>query len=149
MRLIYSDLVQLFPNYRGVSDLSLSFLTVTSFAHLAQPKGIFIPLFKTSGELKEAINNGAIAVLWDEEVPLPAYTPNQFLVFYCKDLLKGLKEMIEYYQKKLESEQKSMKQTKFHLLPELSLNVKQDTYDVAVMGKLEQLLKDSHVGRGE
>ena len=31
----------------------------------SQPKGIFIPLYHDSGELQEAIANGAIGTLWD------------------------------------------------------------------------------------
>ncbi|WP_394232613.1 hypothetical protein [Niallia oryzisoli] len=151
MTLLYRDMVQLFPNNKGMSDPSLQFLTVTSFAQSAQPKGIFIPLYKDSGELKEAIDHGAIAVLWDELVPLPAYTPNHFLIFYCTDLLKGLKKMTELYCKKqLEMDEEQMGQTKFHFLPETSLNRTNSTYDLAVMvNEVEQLMKDSHDGREE
>ncbi len=151
MMLLYDDLVQLFPNNKGICDPSLQFLTVTSYAKINQPKGIFIPLYKDSGELNEAINHGAIAALWDEKVPLPTYTPNQFIVFYCDDLLKGLKKMIELYR----TRQKDMKEEqsehmRFHLLPETSLNGNKQTYDLSVMiNQLEQFMKDSYDGRGE
>ncbi|WP_338451963.1 hypothetical protein R4Z09_08855 [Niallia oryzisoli] len=151
MTLRYRDLVQLFPGNKGISEPSLSFLTVTAFARIPQPKGIFVPLFHNSGELKEAIDHGAVAALWDEKIPLPAYMPNHFIVFYCNDLLKGLKKMIELYRKnQLEMEEEQMNQTKFYFLPEISLNEKESTYDLAVMvNELDLLLKDSEDGRGK
>ena len=65
----------------------------------SQPKGIFIPLYHDSGELKEAIANGAIAALWEDDKALPNYMPNHFSVFYANDLWKGLKNMLEKYHR--------------------------------------------------
>lgn len=151
MTLRYRDLVQLFPQNKGISEPSLSFLTVAAFARIPQPKGIFVPLFHDdSGVLKDAIDHGAVAALWDEKIPLPAYIPNHFIVFYCNDLLKGLKKMIELYRKnQLEMEEEQMNQTKFYFLPEISLNEKESTYDLAIVKELDLLLKDNEDGRGK
>ncbi|WP_338469910.1 hypothetical protein R4Z10_13970 [Niallia sp. XMNu-256] len=99
--LTYDDLSQIFPKKVKFVNPSMKFLTVSAFAHYPQQKGIFIPLYRHSGELKEAIKNGAIGTLWESDSPLPPYTPNHFIVFYTKDIWKDLRIMLEKYEKKL------------------------------------------------
>lgn len=101
--LTYADLVGLFPSRERFIDQSIKFHTVSAFANETQPKGIFIPLYQHSSELKEAIAKGAIGTLWESGKPLPDYTPNHFIVFYTNDLWKGLKLMLEKYSVKLNS----------------------------------------------
>lgn len=152
MTLLYHDFIHLFPKTNGRSDPTLTFYTVTAFAHISQPKGIFIPLYKDSGELKEAIENGAIASIWDEKVPLPPYTPTYFYIFYTNDLWKGLKDMLEQYSKKLATikELDENERTKFYFSPRNSLNERENTYDIAVMAnELDQLIKEINNGRRE
>jgi hypothetical protein len=152
MTLLYRDFIRLFPKTNGRSDPALAFYTVTAFAHILQPKGIFIPLYKDSGELKEAIEHGAIAAIWDEEIPLPSYTPTYFYIFYTNDLWKGLKNMLEQYCKKLDTieELDQNERTKFYFSLKNSLNEKENTYDIAVMAdELDQLMEELNDGRGE
>ncbi|MCQ6273999.1 hypothetical protein JMM81_03270 [Bacillus sp. V3B] len=152
MTLLYYDFAHLFPRRNGKGDSALAFYTVTAFAHISQPKGIFIPLYKDSGELKEAIEHGAIAAVWDEEIPLPSYTPTYFHIFYTNDLWKGLKNMLEQYGKKLAiiEELDQNERTKFYFSSKNSLNERKNTYDIAVMtNECDQLMKEINDGRGE
>ena len=82
MMLTYEDLVNLFPNKKRFNDpshsLSYSYPLLLSYS---QPKGIFIPLYHDSGELQEAIANGAIGTLWEYDKAFQIICPIIFLFF--------------------------------------------------------------------
>ena len=62
----------------------------------SQAKGIFIPLYHDSGELQEAIANGAIGDIMGVMIKhYQIICPISFLCFYANDLWKGLKNMLE------------------------------------------------------
>jgi hypothetical protein len=141
MPLTYNELANLFPNRRGINDSVLHFHTVTAFSQVLQPKGIFIPVYSDSGELNEAIENGAIAAIWDEERTLPSYTPSYFPVFLTNDLWKGLEDMLNQLSKKIaSSEIIESDQTTFCLFHKNSLNRIRNTYDIAEIVKEFTLL---------
>ena len=134
MFLTYGDLAKLFPKRRGIRNHELSFHTVATFSTISQPKGIFIPIEENSGQLNEAIGNGAIAALWDEEMEVPKYVPNHFPIFYTNDLLKGLKDMMELYTENInQTDQVQKDRTDFLFLDERRLKENKLTYDIAVM----------------
>jgi len=136
MPLTYNELANLFPNRRGINDSVLHFHTVTTFSQVLQPKGIFIPVYRDSGELNEAIENGAIAAIWDEEKSLPSYTPSYFPVFLTNDLWKGLEDMLNQLSKKISSSEIiESDQTTFCLFRKNSLNIIRNTYDIAEVVK--------------
>ena len=141
MPLTYNELANLFPNRRGINDSVLHFHTVTAFSQVLQPKGIFIPVYRDSGELNEAIENGAIAAIWDEEKTLPSYTPSYFPVFLTNDLWKGLEDMLNQLSKKISSSEIiESDQTTFCLFHKNSLNIIRNTYDIAEVVKEFTLL---------
>ena len=74
-----------FPNLKGINDSVLHFHTVSTCSQVLQPNGTSIPLYRNSGELSEAIENGAIAAIWNEEKTLPSYTPSYFPLFLTND----------------------------------------------------------------
>ena len=136
MPLTYNELANLFPNRKGINDSVLHFHTVTAFSQVLQPKGIFIPVYRDSGELNEAIENGAIAAIWDEEKALPSYTPSYFPVFLTNDLWKGLEDMLNQLSKKISSSEIiESDQTTFCLFHKNSLNIIRNTYDIAEVVK--------------
>ncbi|MBT2687935.1 hypothetical protein J7I93_07060 [Bacillus sp. ISL-47] len=134
MYLTYGDLAKLFPNTTGIKDNELQFHTVAASSSIVQPKGIYLPI-EESGNLKEAIENGAVAALWNEKDEVPAYTPNHFPVFYTNDLTKGLKDIMESYIEKLSNAEETINTTNFLFLDEKSLNENEATYDIAVMAE--------------
>jgi hypothetical protein len=143
----FADLTVLFPKSRGIKDDTITFNTVCAYSYMKQAKGIFIPLYEHSGELNEAIENGAIAVIWNEKEPLPSYTPNHFPVFYTNDGWKGLKKMLEQYIIKQDiSEIKNRNMTNFLFLEKKSLKEEINTYDLAVMAKkFDQLINEKTI----
>lgn len=122
MFLTYDDLTKLFPDSKGVKD-DFQFQIVATESTQSQPKGLFIPLYEDSGELKEAIGNGAIGAIWNKEVLLPAYIPSQFPVFFTNDLEKAIENILKTYVDQLNGEiNEIMNKTKFLFREEKLLN---------------------------
>ncbi|WP_445488416.1 hypothetical protein [Niallia sp. 03133] len=133
MELSYKHIAQAIPDAKGYGDDHIVFQTVSFYADVKQPKGLFVPLFgSVSKELKEAIANGAIGAIWEKGTNIPSYTPNHFPIFYTNDLKKGLKKMIEIYEKQ---RMEQSNQTKFIYQKETSLNKDMATYDIAVLAE--------------
>jgi UDP-N-acetylmuramyl pentapeptide synthase len=133
MYLALKDLASLFDKSRGIQD-DLLFMSVSDQAHEAQPKGLFVSLNGKSGELSEAIVNGAIAAIWNQEHTLPNYTPNHFPVFFTDDPMEAIVTILKRYIEKLNGEtDKIMEITNVKFSNKELLNKNKDTYDIAVM----------------
>lgn len=106
-----------------------------------------MPFSQESGELKDAITNGAIAAIWKEGINIPKYTPNHFPIFYCEDFVIGLKNILILYREKLqEMDNKQMDKTDFLFIDKKLLNKYYETYDNAVM---ESILTSLNIGTEE
>jgi UDP-N-acetylmuramyl pentapeptide synthase len=133
MFLTYDDLANLFPDSKGIKEDFL-FYTVSTDASLFQPKGLFVPVFEDSGELKDAINNGAIGAIWNVKVEVPLYIPSQFPILYSKDLNEALEMILKTYVDKLSGENNEiMNMTKFLINKEKLLNEPFSSYDKPVL----------------
>jgi len=137
MLLALKDLASLFTDNQGIQD-DMMFYTVTDQANTVQPKGLFIPINEESGELLDAIANGAIAAIWEYEKKLPRYTPTYFPVFFTNDKAVAIKNILKLYSEKLDGEtNKHMEITNFKFSNKKLLNKNNQTYDIAVI--LEKL----------
>jgi len=138
MYLALKDFQELFQDTRGARD-NLLIYTVSDHSDCIQPKGIFVPLNGESGELAEAITNGAVAAIWDKGNKVPHYTPNHFPLFLTHDPAVAVHSILQFYIEKLDGEvDKKMEITKFNFLNKKLLNKNNETYDIAVM--LEKVL---------
>ncbi|MFP7296035.1 hypothetical protein [Neobacillus niacini] len=134
MYLAFNDLVTIFPDFKGVREADHLYFMVTDNAGSDQPRGLFIPLTNDSGELLDAIANGAIAAVWDKKNPIPKYTPNHFPVFFTEDLTSGVRHLLQFYFEKIDGENREkMNMTKFAFLNKKLLKENKETYDIAVM----------------
>lgn len=150
MFLTYGDLAKLFPKKRGIQGHELYFHTVATISTVTQPRGIFIPCTRNSGELRKAIENGAIATLWDKDVEVPRYTPNHFPIFFTNDLLKGLMDMMELYiENSNKSDQIQNNRTNFLFSDELCLKDNNSTYNIAEMAEKIQSINDQIINGKE
>ncbi|MDR6998000.1 hypothetical protein [Neobacillus niacini] len=149
MYLVYNDVANFSHEVRGTHEPTLTFNTLTDQADAIQPKGIFVPLSKESGELKEALANGAIAAIWHKEKKLPHYTPNHFPIFLVEDPGEAVRRILQQYIDKLDGEtEKTMNITKFDLVKIELLNKNKQTYDIAVMlNKLADKFNEAYQGR--
>ncbi len=127
------QLGEIFLDRQGVKD-EIWIHTVCDQASVLQSRGLFIPLSEASGELSEAIANGAVAVIWDKNKPLPPYTPNHFPVFYTSHLDIAVSEILKHYIEKLNGDiDKNMSITNFKISEKKLLKKNKQTYDIAVM----------------
>jgi UDP-N-acetylmuramyl pentapeptide synthase len=138
MFLTYDDLVNKFPDSKGIKE-DFQFFTVSTDATLSQPKGLFIPLYADSGELKDAINNGAIGAIWDSEISVPTYIPSQFPILFATDLNIAFEIVLKTYVDKLNGEKIDiMNMTKFLFKEETLLNDSISSYDKPVLKLVSQ-----------
>lgn len=133
MTLSYKLINDAIPDAKGFKEETMVFQTVSFYADVAQPKGLFVPFYENAGLLQEAIANGAIGAIWEEGKEIPFYTPNHFPIFYTKDIKKGLIKMIELMKKSVQTQ--NHVHTKFIYKKETSLNTVLETYDVSVIAK--------------
>lgn len=143
MFLTYGDLAKLFPKVKGIQVKELFFHTVATIADIPQYKGIYIPCEENSGELQIAISNGAIAALWDINMPIPKYTPNHFPLFFTNDLLKGLMDMMEIYIENLtQAENPQIEGTDFLFSTGMQFKENNSAYNQAeLVGKINHFNK--------
>ena len=135
MYLALLDLMDLFPEKHRV-ETNILFQTVSDQANILQPKGLFIPipLNNQPNELSLAIENGAVAALWEQGKSLPRYTPNQFPVFFTTDLAEATRKILLRYIENLNGEiDNKMERTNFKFINKKLLNKNNKTYDIAVM----------------
>ncbi|MEY2191324.1 hypothetical protein AB7942_01145 [Neobacillus sp. BF23-41] len=133
MYLALKDLEGLFDSSRGIQDDFL-FTSVSDQANEAQPKGLFVSFNGMYGELSEAIANGAIAAIWNQEHDLPRYTPNHFPVFFTNDPADAIVTILKRYIEKLNGEtDKIMAITNFKFSNKKLLNKNNETYDISVL----------------
>jgi hypothetical protein len=134
MYLAFDDLVTLFPEFKGVREADHLYFTVSDNADREQKRGLFIPLNDDSGELLDAIANGAIAAVWDKKKQVPRYTPNHFPIFFTENLTTGVRDLLRFYSEKIDGDnEEKMNMTKFAILNKKLLKENKETYDIAVM----------------
>jgi hypothetical protein len=133
MYLALTDLESLFENNRGIKD-DLMFVSVSDQASKPMPKGLFVALNENSGELSEALSNGAIAAICNHDDKVPSYTPNHFPIFFTDDPAEAMLIILKRYIDKLNGEKdKIMEITTFKFSNKELLNKNKETYDIAVM----------------
>lgn len=98
--LAFEDLLELFPERKGVHETSIVFHAVSADSASSQHKGLFFPM-APGADLLEAIGNGAIAAVWQKDWTVPAYTPNHFPVFFTDDSAAAMALLLESYLTKI------------------------------------------------
>src|SRR5690625_2710934 len=63
---------------------------------------LFIPIvgdtFDGHDFIHQAIENGAIAALWDKSVDIPDILPSSFIFFIVEDTIKGMQRLATFYR---------------------------------------------------
>jgi hypothetical protein len=148
MYLAFNDLSALFIERKGIKEADHEYYTVCDRADIPQHRGVFMPLNEESGELLEAIANGAIAVIWDRQRAIPHYTPNHFPVFFTDDPIIAAGRLLQTYIQKIDGDRMDkMNMTNFVFFNKELLKENKQTYDIAVM--LEKISSSKKVEGGE
>ncbi|NMD69407.1 hypothetical protein HHO41_03835 [Bacillus sp. DNRA2] len=137
MYLEFEILKAVFPKVVGLDDHQMAFHSIAVTGDALQPKGLFLPILENEGDLLHAINHGAIAAVWDEFIPIPAYTPNYFPLFLTKQLFADIEKLLSLYKEKVLQEE-DVKEMSILVDVEL-LKEKISTYDNSK--KLTQIIQ--------
>ncbi|MCR2820813.1 hypothetical protein [Lederbergia panacisoli] len=98
--LTYRDVVKLYPNTKGVKVSTLIYRSLSFDSSIEQEKGLFIAS-NTDSNLLKAIGNGAVSTIWPRNIPIPAYTPNDFPVIYVDDSVEAMVKLVRKYTGKI------------------------------------------------
>lgn len=95
-------LKETFPLYKGIINEKLEIEHIMTDSRTKQNNALFVPIvgerFDGHDFINEAINQGAVAALWDEKVEIPTDVPASFLFFIMNDTLNGLQQLAKAYR---------------------------------------------------
>lgn len=98
-------LTSIFGDYKGVATDPIGIGEVATDSRKKTHKSLFIPIigenFDGHDYIKQAFNQGAVAVLWQKEKQLPSFLPTDFPVFFVEDTLEALQELASFYREKI------------------------------------------------
>jgi UDP-N-acetylmuramoyl-tripeptide--D-alanyl-D-alanine ligase len=104
MILTLRDCQELFPNYRRRSDLNVEINSIATDTRKPMEKALFVPLvganFDGHAFMKDALNQGAVAAIWQKDKEVPRFLPTEFPLFLVDDTTKALQEMATFILKK-------------------------------------------------
>ncbi|RLQ95833.1 hypothetical protein [Falsibacillus albus] len=138
----YGFIYDLYPKSIGIQDKIMTFNTVTISESHPCSRCLFIP-FDESQSLLTAIGNGAIAAVWQEEWPIPAYTPNHFPMFIVTNTKCAYQQIFAEYAKLIDKNRKKEweNMTNFVFYASNLLKEEIKTYDIAVQKDRDKLMK--------
>ncbi|WLR47039.1 UDP-N-acetylmuramoyl-tripeptide--D-alanyl-D-alanine ligase [Halobacillus litoralis] len=106
MNLEVNELTKLFPKKQGAASDQIHLRSVMTDSRKIAKQSLFVPIvgenFDAHNFLGDAIKQGAVATLWQEDQPLPKLTPTDFPVFFVEDTTKALQQLASYYLKKVD-----------------------------------------------
>lgn len=95
-------LKQIFTSYRGKIDAFSEINHVNTDSRESLENALFIPIvgerFNGHAFVEQAIDNGAVAIIWDKKENLPASIPTDFPVFFTEDTTEGLHKLAKAYR---------------------------------------------------
>ncbi|WP_156855536.1 UDP-N-acetylmuramoyl-tripeptide--D-alanyl-D-alanine ligase [Oceanobacillus sp. AG] len=99
------ELKYVFTNHHESLDDSLAINRITTDSRLKTDHALFIPIIgdQLNGHdyVEQAIENGAVAIVWDEKEELPPSIPRDFPVFFTEDTTAGLQQLAAYYREEI------------------------------------------------
>lgn len=105
MNMTASELLKLFPEATGAASSQIKMEAVMTDSRTVCKHGLFVPIvgerFDGHEYLKNAINNGAVAALWQQDKPVPAFIPTEFPLYFVEDTITGLQQLARYYLEKV------------------------------------------------
>ncbi|HHW38295.1 MAG TPA: UDP-N-acetylmuramoyl-tripeptide--D-alanyl-D-alanine ligase [Bacillales bacterium] len=105
MKLSLGEIAEIFPANMGAKDSDIFIQEITTDSRKQVSKGMFVPIvgdqFDGHDFIKDAINSGAIAGLWQEHKEVPSFIPTDFPLFFVKDTIEGLQQLAKLYLQKI------------------------------------------------
>lgn len=98
-------LLELFPDAKGSIDDQFVINQVTTDSRKPMSHALFVPLkgdkFDGHTYMNQAIEQGAVATIWEKDTPLPKFLPTDFPVFFVADTLVALQQLAHAYRLKI------------------------------------------------
>lgn len=95
-------LLNIFPSYQGQIQSNIKVEHVITDSRDVKKNALFIPIvgdtFNGHDFIDQAIENGAIATLWDEKEKVPSNVPSSFVFFFVSDTLKAMQQLANNYR---------------------------------------------------
>src|SRR5699024_5715048 len=95
----------IFPEMNDFTKEERNINKVNTDSRQQEQQSLFVPIvgeqFDGHAYLKQAIEGGAIATLWQHNRALPDDLPTDFLVFFVEDTTTALQQLAHAYQKKI------------------------------------------------
>ncbi|MCP8616606.1 UDP-N-acetylmuramoyl-tripeptide--D-alanyl-D-alanine ligase [Salirhabdus salicampi] len=102
MKFTTNWLVKFFPKYKGIvrDDMAIQEIYIDSRQRVQA--GLFIPIIgeKFNGHhfIKEVVENGAVAALWQKDEDIPSFLPDDFPLFFVDDTTSALQSLATHYR---------------------------------------------------
>jgi len=143
------DLWILFQEAYGLKSQDFYFEEVITDPNIITKKGLYISIEQEKRDelLKRALYNGVVAAVWPKDEKLPGFLPNHFPVFVVPEPFPALKQILEFYLKKIE-ENGYDQMTKFRLFTHVTEEMKQNNPIVDEITKLTKKVALNEEGRG-
>ncbi|WP_028782685.1 UDP-N-acetylmuramoyl-tripeptide--D-alanyl-D-alanine ligase [Thalassobacillus devorans] len=101
-----NELNELFPESSGAVSDTIPIRHVMTDSRKDNKQSMFVPIvgenFDAHEFLKQAIENGAVASLWQKDREVPRYVPTDFPLFFVDDTLAALQAMAVLYLEKVD-----------------------------------------------
>lgn len=98
------QLKQLFPHFDG-EHIGSEIAEVNTDSRKSTKNSLFIPIvgerFNAHEFIEQAVNEGAIATLWDKRYSVPTDLKNRCYIFYVDDTLQALQRLARHYREQI------------------------------------------------
>ncbi|MFC0301508.1 UDP-N-acetylmuramoyl-tripeptide--D-alanyl-D-alanine ligase [Virgibacillus soli] len=95
-------LASIHPHYRGIREGNIAIDCVTTDSREQKDNALFIPIegdkFDGHDYIEQAMENGAVATLWQKDKVIPDNLPETFLVFLVDDTIHALQTLAKAYR---------------------------------------------------
>ncbi|MBB6455027.1 UDP-N-acetylmuramoyl-tripeptide--D-alanyl-D-alanine ligase [Salirhabdus euzebyi] len=95
-------LTTIFPNYKGKALDSINIYEVFTDSRKKAKFSLFVPIvgenFDAHDYLKDAINMGAVASLWQKDKEIPRFLPTDFPLFFVEDTIVAMQQLAMAYR---------------------------------------------------
>lgn len=104
MEITKSQLQKLFPNY-DEGPAFQAIYSVQTDSREQMPNSLFIPIvgerFNAHDYIEQAIENGAVASLWDKRYALPEKVKHKCNFFYVDHTVEAMQDLANFYRKEI------------------------------------------------
>ncbi|MEH7382427.1 hypothetical protein V7138_18340 [Bacillus sp. JJ1533] len=140
------DMWTMFDEGYGIKNQNFVFEEVITDPTILTKRGLYVSIERDKRDefLKQALYNGAVAAVWPKDEKLPLFLPNHFPVFVVTDPLPALKQILEYYLKKIE-ENGYDTMTKFKLFTNETKELMQDNQtknEIKILAKKLSMIEE-------